>query len=348
MELIDKNFMDVDTSLKLWQLTNKYFKSKVEVNDYLNNLKIYTNIENECINIITSYHKFDTFDNDDDFFVKFNEFNKKFNLCANNFENTKYHVEYDTNFCMNSNNKKSVELFTEKLATSNFCVNKLRYLRRKITDVFNNFTPDESTWDFTKCEIYLCEGLELMYKFPICFFSDFEDFFDCITIMNHQTINIKGNLYDKKNIIVHIINKIMIVFDIKNLHENLNRYMLPCIGCISNIAEYIILLLIELLNLDDTESMIFREKNYTQNEIKKILNNNYKILANRIYIVKGTDDNRNAFYWCLITKSVSLFNKCTKADQIHLEKHGFVFCSGYGNEPSKLYQKNLNNDFDIF
>jgi hypothetical protein len=63
-------------------------------------------------------------------------------------------------------------------------------------------------------------------------------------------------------------------------------------------------------------------------------------LGHRIYSVKGEDAGRNAWYMVLVTGSLHNFHHCLNDAIIHLEEHGEILCSAYGDEvPLHLKQK---------
>ncbi len=86
---------------------------------------------------------------------------------------------------------------------------------------------------------------------------------------------------------------------------------------------------------------------YTMSNLKKIVNENNKLIGPYIYLTKGVDDNKDAWYYVLVTKSSELFEHCLKNSIIHLENHGKVLESGYGNEPGKLISEKIKNNYGI-
>lgn len=59
-----------------------------------------------------------------------------------------------------------------------------------------------------------------------------------------------------------------------------------------------------------------------------------RALAQYIYLVKGVDAGRNAWYYVLVEKlKVQLFLKALNDEIIHLEKYGKILYSAYGDEP---------------
>eukprot|EP00045_Choanoeca_perplexa_P016994 m.237592 g.237592 ORF g.237592 m.237592 type:complete len:630 (+) comp17420_c0_seq12:277-2166(+) len=56
-------------------------------------------------------------------------------------------------------------------------------------------------------------------------------------------------------------------------------------------------------------------------------------VAHRVYLVRGTDAGKKAWYYCLVTKSVLDFKAALDDDVIHLENHGEIIYSAYGDEP---------------
>ncbi len=57
-----------------------------------------------------------------------------------------------------------------------------------------------------------------------------------------------------------------------------------------------------------------------------------KMAADLIYLVKGIDAGRNAWYYVLIERlKLTLFLKALNDDIIHLENYGKILYSAYGN-----------------
>jgi hypothetical protein len=70
--------------------------------------------------------------------------------------------------------------------------------------------------------------------------------------------------------------------------------------------------------------------------------------ASLIYLVKGIDDNRNAWYYVLVERpKLQLFLKALNDDIIHLENYGKVLYSAYGDEPPQDVTDALNAEYGI-
>jgi hypothetical protein len=70
--------------------------------------------------------------------------------------------------------------------------------------------------------------------------------------------------------------------------------------------------------------------------------------ASLIYLVKGIDDNRNAWYYVLVERpKLQLFLKALNDDIIHLENYGKVLYSAYGDEPPQDITDALNAEYGI-
>lgn len=70
--------------------------------------------------------------------------------------------------------------------------------------------------------------------------------------------------------------------------------------------------------------------------------------ADLIYLVKGVDDNRNAWYYVLVERlKLSLFLKALNDDIIHLENYGEILYSAYGDEPPQDITDKLKKEYDI-
>jgi hypothetical protein len=70
--------------------------------------------------------------------------------------------------------------------------------------------------------------------------------------------------------------------------------------------------------------------------------------ADLIYLVKGVDDNRNAWYYVLVERlKLSLFLKALNDDIIHLENYGIILYSAYGDEPPQDITDQLKKEYGI-
>lgn len=70
--------------------------------------------------------------------------------------------------------------------------------------------------------------------------------------------------------------------------------------------------------------------------------------ADLVYLVKGIDDNRSAWYYVLVERlKVSLFLKALNDDIIHLENYGKILYSAYGEEPPKEVTDKVKEEYGI-
>lgn len=70
--------------------------------------------------------------------------------------------------------------------------------------------------------------------------------------------------------------------------------------------------------------------------------------AEYIYLVKGIDANRKAWYYVLVEKlKVQLFLKALNDDIIHLENYGKILYSAYGEEPPANITQQLKDEYGI-
>lgn len=73
-----------------------------------------------------------------------------------------------------------------------------------------------------------------------------------------------------------------------------------------------------------------------------------KSKAELIYLVKGVDDSRNAWYYVLVERlKVQLFLKALNDDIIHLENYGIILFSAYGDEPPVNITDTLKAEYGI-
>lgn len=73
-----------------------------------------------------------------------------------------------------------------------------------------------------------------------------------------------------------------------------------------------------------------------------------KMQADLIYLVKGIDAARNAWYYVLVERlKLQLFLKALNDDIIHLENYGKILHSAYGDEPPVEVTNKLKEEYGI-
>jgi hypothetical protein len=73
-----------------------------------------------------------------------------------------------------------------------------------------------------------------------------------------------------------------------------------------------------------------------------------KAVSDLIYLVKGVDDGRSAWYYVLVERvKLQLFLKALNDDIIHLENYGKILYSAYGDEPPKSITDSLKEEYGI-
>lgn len=73
-----------------------------------------------------------------------------------------------------------------------------------------------------------------------------------------------------------------------------------------------------------------------------------KMQADLIYLVKGIDAERNAWYYVLVERlKLQLFLKALNDDIIHLENYGKILHSAYGDEPPVEITNKLKEEYGI-
>jgi hypothetical protein len=73
-----------------------------------------------------------------------------------------------------------------------------------------------------------------------------------------------------------------------------------------------------------------------------------RMQAELIYLVKGIDAGRNAWYYVLVERlRLQLFLKALNDDIIHLENYGKILYSAYGDEPSTDITDRLKEEYGI-
>jgi len=82
--------------------------------------------------------------------------------------------------------------------------------------------------------------------------------------------------------------------------------------------------------------------------LKKPVDPQKKMQAELIYLVKGIDAGRNAWYYVLVERlKVQLFLKALNDDIIHLENYGKILFSAYGEEPPAEVTGQLKEEYGI-
>lgn len=81
---------------------------------------------------------------------------------------------------------------------------------------------------------------------------------------------------------------------------------------------------------------------------KKQVDPQKKMQAELIYLVKGIDAGRNAWYYVLVERlKVQMFLKALNDDIIHLENFGKILFSAYGDEPPASITEQLKEEYGI-
>jgi|APGre2960657505_1045072.scaffolds.fasta_scaffold82802_1 hypothetical protein len=73
-----------------------------------------------------------------------------------------------------------------------------------------------------------------------------------------------------------------------------------------------------------------------------------KSKSDLVYLVKGVDDGRNAWYYLLVERvKLQLFLRALNDDIIHLENYGVILYSAYGDEPPANITDSLKEEYGI-
>lgn len=98
-------------------------------------------------------------------------------------------------------------------------------------------------------------------------------------------------------------------------------------------------------NMLDT---IKSEVNESSQHSKKYVDPQKKALGQFIYLVKGIDAGKNAWYYVLVERlKVQLFLKALNDEIIHLEKYGKILYSAYGDEPPASVTQAIKDEYGI-
>ncbi|MFT6107059.1 MAG: oligoribonuclease NrnB/cAMP/cGMP phosphodiesterase (DHH superfamily) [Rickettsiales bacterium] len=77
-------------------------------------------------------------------------------------------------------------------------------------------------------------------------------------------------------------------------------------------------------------------------------NSDLKNNSDLVYLVKGVDDNRNAWYYVLVEREkLPEFLKALNDDIIHLESYGQILNSAYGEEPPEEITEQIKQEYGI-
>lgn len=70
--------------------------------------------------------------------------------------------------------------------------------------------------------------------------------------------------------------------------------------------------------------------------------------ANLLFLVKGIDDNRPAWYYVLVERlKLPMFKRALNDNVIHLEEYGKILYSAYGEDPPAEIKKKIREEFGI-
>ena len=103
-------------------------------------------------------------------------------------------------------------------------------------------------------------------------------------------------------------------------------------------------------NTDNDETKIESKSEIIAEEqkSKKAVDPQKRALAQYIYLVRGVDAGRNAWYYVLVERlKVQLFLKALNDEIIHLEKYGKILYSAYGDEPPANVTQAIKDEYGI-
>ena len=70
--------------------------------------------------------------------------------------------------------------------------------------------------------------------------------------------------------------------------------------------------------------------------------------ANLLYLVRGIDDNRPAWYYVLVERlKLHMFKRALNNNIIHLDKYGKILYSAYGKNPPAEIKQKIREEFGI-
>jgi hypothetical protein len=106
----------------------------------------------------------------------------------------------------------------------------------------------------------------------------------------------------------------------------------------------------ELIKKKEQQNMTTQATNLNQsmNQSPSLDNSIKSSKSDLIYLVKGIDDNRQAWYYVLVERlKVSLFLKALNDEIIHLDNYGEVLHSAYGENPPEEITNALKAEYGI-
>jgi hypothetical protein len=100
--------------------------------------------------------------------------------------------------------------------------------------------------------------------------------------------------------------------------------------------------------IDETKIESKSEIIAEEQKSKKAVDPQKRALAQYIYLVRGVDAGRNAWYYVLVERlKVQLFLKALNDEIIHLEKYGKILYSAYGDEPPANVTQAIKDEYGI-
>jgi len=103
-----------------------------------------------------------------------------------------------------------------------------------------------------------------------------------------------------------------------------------------------------LENKDPEPTKTFSEISQKDPSNLKQVDPKKKMQSELIYLVKGIDAGRNAWYYVLVERlKLQLFLKALNDEIIHLENYGNILYSAYGDEPSSDITVKLKEEYGI-
>jgi len=102
------------------------------------------------------------------------------------------------------------------------------------------------------------------------------------------------------------------------------------------------------MTASNMQSQAKKEPESKSNANIKQIDPQKRMQAELIYLVKGVDASRNAWYYVLVERlKVQLFLKALNDDIIHLEEYGKILFSAYGDEPPEEITQKLKDEYGI-
>eukprot|EP00050_Salpingoeca_kvevrii_P013793 m.31083 g.31083 ORF g.31083 m.31083 type:complete len:721 (+) comp5304_c0_seq1:82-2244(+) len=97
---------------------------------------------------------------------------------------------------------------------------------------------------------------------------------------------------------------------------------------------------------DDVEPVRIGKEVWTRSRLRSAVDSmDKKTINDRIFLVRGVDNGRDAWYYILVLRSLLDFQVELGSPVIHLENHGKILDSAYGKDPSDAVENRIKAEY---